>query len=131
MKTLVMVLCLVPPATALHGRIHVTKPVRVRSMQLDHLLIDRQSRANQVYSSQVPSPKPMMSNLNMAFGDLIPAMMEPFTVPIPHPEETPTNMDGMGQMMQAMIKETMSALGPPATIPIGKFETSLYLIFCS
>lgn len=126
-----MVLCLVPPAMALHGRIHVTKPVRVRSLQLDHLLIDRQSRANQVYSTQVLPLKPMLSNLNIAFGDLNPALMtESLTVPIPHPEETPTNMDGMGQMMQAMIEETMSLLGPPATIPIGKFETSLYLIFC-
>nr|XP_034339114.1 peroxidase-like protein [Crassostrea gigas] len=119
MKTLVMVLCLVPPAMALHGRIHVTKPVRVRSLQLEHLLIDRQSRANQVYSAQVLPPKPMLSNLNMAFGDLNPALTtESLTVPIPHPEETPTNMDGMGQMMQAMKEETMSLLGPPATIPI-------------
>lgn len=121
-----MVLCLVPPAKSLHGRIHVTRPMRMRSYQLDHLLMDRQSRVNQVYSPQVPPPKPMMSNLNMDFGHLNLALMtEPLNVPIRLPEEIPTNMDGMGQMMPAMIRETISALGPPATIPIGKLETSL------
>lgn len=128
MKTLVMVLCLVPPAMCLNGRIHATRPTRMRSYQLDHLLMDRQSRINQVYSPQVPPHQPMMSNLNMDFGHLNPVLMtDPLNVPIPLPEETPTYMDGMRQMTPAMIKETISVLGPPATIPIGKFDILLYL----